>query len=117
MRTLLLVLTLSATAAAASAQSAADGAWNFVLNSPMGTVTAKVDIETKGEALTGTFNVNGASWPIEHGTLKGDTLTFDLQRPGASMTYEMSGTLSGDSIAGKAAAMGTTVDWSMSRVK
>lgn len=116
MRTLLLVLTLSATAMAAS-QSAADGAWNFVLNSPMGTVTAKVEIQTTGEALTGTFEVNGASWPIEHGTLKGDTLTFVLQRPGASMAYEMSGTLAGDAIAGKAAAMGTTVDWSMSRVK
>lgn len=117
MRTLLLALTLSVTALAAFAQSAADGAWNFVLNSPMGTVTAKVEIETRGEALTGTFNVNGTTWPIEQGTLKGDTLTFVLNRPGATMTYEMSGTIAGDTIAGKAVAMGNTVDWSMSRVK
>jgi len=104
-------------ASQASAQSAADGAWTFTLNSPMGTVSAKVDIQTEGETLTGTFEVNGASWPIERGTIKGDTIAFVLNRPGASMTYEMTGTLAGDAIAGTAAAMGTTADWSMSRVK
>jgi hypothetical protein len=83
----------------------------------MGTVTAKVEIQTEGEAVTGAFEVNGTSWPIEQGSIKGDTITFVLHRPGASMTYEMTGTLAGDAIAGKAAAMGTTVDWSMSRVK
>lgn len=117
MRTLLIALTLVAAPALAQAQSAADGAWTFVLNSPMGTVTAKVEIQTEGEKLTGTFEVNGTSWPMEQGAIKGDTLTFVLNRPGASMSYEMMGTLSGDAIAGKAAAMGTTVDWSMSRVK
>lgn len=117
MRTVILTLCLLASPALVQAQSAADGAWSFVLDSPMGKVTAKVEIQTEGETLTGTFEVNGASWPMEQGTIKGDTITFVLNRPGASMSYEMMGTLAGDSMAGKAAAMGTTVDWSMSRVK
>ena len=117
MRTLTLAFCLLLAPVLVQTQSAADGAWSFVLDSPMGTVTAKVDIQTEGETLTGTFEVNGVSWPMEQGTIKGDTLTFVLNRPGASMSYEMTGTLAGDAIAGKAAAMGTTVDWSMSRVK
>lgn len=117
MRTLMLAFCLLLAPEMVQAQSAADGAWSFVLDSPMGKVTATVEIQTEGETLTGTFQVNGASWPMERGTIKGDTITFVLNRPGASMSYEMMGTLAGDAIAGKAAAMGTTVDWSMTRVK
>ena len=117
MRTLLLALALLAAPAAASAQSSADGTWTFTLSSPMGTVTAKVEMKSEGETLTGTFDVNGASWPMEKGTIQGDTITFVLNRRGASMAYDMLGKVSGDTIAGSAAAMGTTVDWSMARAK
>lgn len=118
MRTTILTLLLAASTAVGAAQSAADGTWNFVLNSPMGTVTAKVDMHAEGEALTGTFAVNGNSWPMENGTIKGDTISFTLNRPGASTgPYEMLGTIKNDEVTGKAAAMGATVDWSMTRVK
>ena len=33
------------------------------------------------------------------------------------MNYEMQGTVTGDSIIGQALAMGTSVDWSMTRAK
>jgi hypothetical protein len=110
-------LAVVAAVAVAVAQSPADGAWAFTLNSPMGTVTAKVDMKAEGETLTGTFEVNGATWPMEQGTIKGDTITFVLNRPGASMSYDMLGKVAGDAITGQAAAMGTTVDWSMARAK
>ena len=61
--------------------------------------------------------MNGASWPIEKGTVSGDTITFVLNRPGATMTYDMLGKVAGDVVTGSAAAMGTTVDWSMARAK
>jgi hypothetical protein len=117
MRYLILAALLVASSTVTRAQSAADGTWNFTLNSPMGTVTAKVEMKSEGETLNGTFEVNGASWPMEKGTIKGDTITFVLNRPGASMSYDMLGKVSGDNIAGSAAAMGTTVDWSMARAK
>lgn len=117
MRIALLAALILAGAVSAGAQSAVDGRWTFTLNSPMGTVTANVDLASEGETLTGTFEVNGAKWPIEQGRVKGDTITFVLNRPGATMTYEMLGKVDGDAVAGKAAAMGTTVDWSMARAK
>jgi hypothetical protein len=33
------------------------------------------------------------------------------------MTYDMLGKVNGDAVTGSAAAMGTTVDWSMARAK
>ncbi len=117
MRYLALVALLAACPAMAAAQSPADGRWTFTLSSPMGTVTANVEMKSEGETLTGTFEVNGASWPIEKGTVSGDTITFVLNRPGATMTYDMLGKVAGDVVTGSAAAMGTTVDWSMARAK
>ncbi len=117
MRSLILVALLAVSPAVAFAQSPADGRWTFTLSSPMGTVEAKVEMKAEGETLTGTFEVNGASWPMEKGTIQGDTITFVLNRPGATMTYEMLGKVAGDAVTGSAAAMGTTVDWSMARAK
>lgn len=117
MRIVALVSFLLAAATGVGAQSAIDGGWTFTLDSPMGAVSAKVDMKSDGAALTGTFEVNGATWPIEQGKVNGDTITFVLNRPRASMSYEMMGKVSGDSIAGHAAAMGTTVDWSMARAR
>jgi hypothetical protein len=117
MRYLILAALLAASPVAAAAQSPADGRWTFTLTSPMGTVTANVEMKSEGETLTGTFEVNGASWPIEKGSVSGDTITFVLNRPGATMTYDMLGKVTGDVVTGSAAAMGTTVDWSMARAK
>lgn len=117
MRQLILAALLAALPAVALAQSPADGRWTFTLTSPMGTVSANVEMKTDGETLTGTFDVNGSSWPIEKGRVSGDTITFVLNRPGATMTYEMLGKVNGDVVTGSAAAMGSTVDWSMARAK
>jgi hypothetical protein len=98
------------------AQSPAEGAWNFKMDSPMGAVDAKVTMMTDGATLTGEFDLGGGrTWPIEDGTVDGNNITFNINRDGASMTYVMSGSIDGDSMQGTAAAMGTTVDWSLSR--
>ena len=117
MRTVILAALLAVSSTVAAAQSPADGRWTFTLTSPMGTVTANVEMKSEGETLTGTFEVNGASWPIEKGSVSGDTITFVLNRPGATMSYDMLGKVNGDVVTGSAAAMGTTVDWSMARAK
>ena len=99
-----------------SAQSPVDGVWNFSMSSPMGAVSAIVTMKTDAGVLTGEFDLGGGrTWIIENGTVDGNTIGFDINRDGSSMTYVMSAEVSGDSIAGVAAAMGTTADWSMER--
>jgi hypothetical protein len=100
------------------AQSQVDGTWDFSMDSPMGAATATVVMESEGSQLTGEFDLGGGrTWPIEEGTLDGSDIAFSINRDGASMTYEMSGSVEGDSIKGVASAMGTTIDWSMTRAE
>lgn len=100
------------------AQTAVDGTWDFAMNSEMGAVNAKVMMKAEGAVLTGEFDMgNGRKWVIEDGTITGNAITFNINRDGASMTYVMSGSVDGNSITGNAAAMGTTVDWSMTRAQ
>ena len=117
MKHILLASLILVSSAIGVAQSGADGAWTFTMSSPMGSVDAKVVMKADGDTLTGSFDVGGRTWPIEQGTIKGDDIAFVLNRPGASMTYEMKGKISGDAVAGQAMAMGATVDWSMARTK
>ncbi|MDP2282797.1 MAG: hypothetical protein Q8L06_01560 [Pseudohongiella sp.] len=98
------------------AQSEVDGIWNFTMTSPMGSVNAKVVMITDGSSLTGEFDLGeGRKWPIQGGSVNGNNVNFSITRDGAAMTYVMSGTVDGDAAKGVANAMGSTVEWSMTR--
>jgi len=99
------------------AQSQVDGTWDFSMSSPFGSlVSAKVTMKIEGATLTGQFDMgDGRKWPIEEGTVQGNEIAFKLNRDGASMTYVMNATVDGNSIKGTANAMGSVVDWSMSK--
>ena len=99
------------------AQSQVEGMWDFSMSSPFGAlVGAKVTMKIEGSTLTGEFDLGGGrTWPIEEGTIQGNEITFKINRDGASMTYEMNAIVEGNSIKGTASAMGTIVDWSMSK--
>jgi len=113
-----LILVLMLVSSSLWAQSPVDGTWNFSMDSPMGSATATVVMESEGSQLTGEFDLGGGrTWPIEEGTIDGNDIAFNINRDGASMTYEMSGSVEGDSIKGVATAMGTTIDWSMTRAE
>lgn len=113
----LLTAFLVAASVVTSAQSSLDGKWAFEMSSPMGSVTAQVELKAEGDKLTGQFDMGGGrTWPIQNGTIEGDSITFTIDRDG-KMTYEMKGKLAGDKIAGVAGAMGTTVEWGMARAK
>jgi len=120
MTRLLLALTL-AIGLTGSTRAAAplDGQWDFAMSSPMGTVEAVVTLKADGTTLTGEFDLGGGRvWSIDDGAIDGDRITFQIDRDrpsGGAMTYGMSGTLKGDTITGSASAMGTTVDWTMTR--
>ena len=120
MTRLLLALTL-AIGLTGSTRAAAplDGQWDFAMSSPMGTVEAVVTLKADGTTLTGEFDLGGGRvWSVDDGAIDGDRITFQIDRDrpsGGAMTYGMSGTLKGDTITGSASAMGTTVDWTMTR--
>jgi len=117
MRYLLTAFLVAAMVMATGAQSGLDGKWTFEMNSPMGSVTAQVELKAEGSQLTGRFDLGGGrTWPVENGVIEGDSISFTLNRDGR-MTYEMKGKLDGDAIKGQAGAMGTTVDWAMARAK
>lgn len=109
---------LLALPSALQAQSSVDGLWNFVMTGPAGEVTAVVDFFSDGTDLIGQFDMgSGNIWPISGGSVNGNTITFDLPRGDSGVTYQMSGTVQGDTISGQAAAMGTTASWSMTRAQ
>ena len=117
MRYLLTAFLIASAVAVTAAQSGLDGKWAFEMNSPMGSVTAKVDLKAEGSKLTGQFDMGGGRiWPVENGAIEGDSISFTINRDGR-MTYEMKGKLVGDKIAGVAGAMGTSVEWGMARAK
>lgn len=92
------------------------GVWTFAMSSQMGSVDAQVTMKIDGDELTGEFDVgNGRTWAIEDGKIEGNSISFNINRDGASMTYAMAGDLNGDTIMGTASAMGSVVPWSMSR--
>ena len=99
------------------AQSQVDGTWDFSMSSPFGAlVSAKVTMQIEGATLAGEFDMGGGrKWPIEEGTVQGNEIAFKINRDGASMTYVMNATVDGNSIKGTANAMGSVVDWSMSK--
>ena len=85
------------------AQSEVDGTWDFSMDSPTGSASATVIMKSEGSTLTGEFDLGGGrKWPIEEGTIDGGNIAFSITRDGASMTYEMSGSIEGDSIKGVA---------------
>ena len=97
------------------AQSPVDGTWNFIMDSPMGSIIAKVTMQVEGATLTGEFDMGGGrKWTIESGTIEDNQISFELDRDGA-MTYMMSASVNGNTITGTASAMGSVADWSMSK--
>lgn len=110
----LLVLTLFAVPL--WAQSTIDGDWDFSMSSPFGVVRAQVTLITEGDTLSGQFDLgNGRIWPIENGTVSGDSISFSITRDGPNLTYGMRADIDGDSASGVASAMGTTSPWTMTR--
>lgn len=115
-RRTLLVAVLTLVSPMLWAQSPADGAWDFTMVNQMGSVNAKVMMKGEDATLTGEFDLGGGrTWEIEDGKIEGNIISFNINRDGASFTYVMSAQVDGDAIKGTATAMGSTVDWSMTR--
>jgi SAM-dependent methyltransferase len=85
-----------------------DGEWTFTMPTPNGDMDAKLVLKTEGKTLSGTFTfAQDRRLEIQSGTVEGNQLKFVVKRDrsgGGSMTYNMTGTVNGDSISGTTAA-------------
>jgi hypothetical protein len=115
---ILMAMLLVFSAGSAWAQSPIDGSWDFTMSSQMGSVAAKVTMKVEGETLTGEFDLGGGrKWLIEQGTAAGSDIAFVINRDGAAFTYAMKGSVEGNQVKGAASAMGSVVEWSMTRAQ
>lgn len=82
---------------------AVDGKWNISLDTPMGTRQAELDLKADGSTLTGTQSADGASGPIQGGTVDGNKISWkvDITNP-MPLTLTFTGTVDGDKISGDA---------------
>jgi hypothetical protein len=103
--TTLLALTWSAPADETKPPVNVDGTWTWTYKTREGQdATAKLKLKQDGEKVTGAYIARaGQEDPVENGKLKGDELTFDVNRVvnGQKMKFEYKGKVAGDTITGK----------------
>jgi hypothetical protein len=82
-----------------------NGTWSWTYKTRDGEdAEAKLKLKQDGDKVTGTYIARaGQEDPVENGKLKGDELTFDVNRVvnGQKMKFEYKGKVAGDTITGK----------------
>jgi hypothetical protein len=101
-----------------------DGTWTWTYKTREGQdATAKLKLKQDGEKVTGTYIARaGQEDPVENGKLKGDEITFDVNRDvnGQKMKFAYKGKVEGDTITGKITFgrdRPTPHDWEAKRAK
>jgi hypothetical protein len=81
-----------------------DGKWNVTVKSPLGDQQATLDVQSAGDAFSGTF-AGGMGTTQVNGTLAGDTMTWkmDITVP-MPMTLDCEATVAGDTMNGTVTA-------------
>jgi hypothetical protein len=80
-----------------------NGSWQFIVESPMGTQTAKVNLVADGDQVSGTLlnTGNGLSSDIFDGSIKGDQLAFKIKLNKLRLTLSFDTVVLQDEISGK----------------
>ena len=99
----LLILVTGWVPAPAFAQTNIAGDWEMTITSPQGTRTTAISLKQEGEKISGMFKSQAGELPVE-GSITGNDLklAFTINFQGQPMPITMSGTVDGESIAGKA---------------
>ena len=110
------VVSLQACSSSGEDDSPINGDWVFTMSSPFGVLNADVTMQAARGSLQGAFDLGGGRvWPVENGAVSGSEISFNLDRDGSPMVYEMSGTVSSTTVEGTAKAMGTEAPWRMTK--
>jgi hypothetical protein len=82
-----------------------DGKWTWTYKTKDGKdAEAAIKLKQEGDKLTGAYVArDGTQTPIEDGKIKGDELSFDVNREvgGEKMLFKYTGKIDGDTITGK----------------
>ena len=80
---------------------AIDGNWEITINSPMGAQKAKLELQAKDGALTGTQHAQGSSQPVANGKADGNNVSWsaNITSP-MPMTLEFEAKVDGDTMSG-----------------
>jgi hypothetical protein len=109
MRRGLLAVVMTMAMAAVALAADPTGKWVGSVDTPNGPIELTFELQTEGEALTGTVTSAMGSLPLSNGKVAGDVLTFDVALEGSTITHEATVNAAGDEIAVKA-----TGDWGTS---
>jgi hypothetical protein len=84
------------------------GRWTYTMETPNGDMPVVMDLKADGSRLTGSITAGGErTFSIENGSISGNALKFAFKRErpqGGSMAYEVSGSVSGNSMKGTTTA-------------
>jgi hypothetical protein len=108
---LVLVIGLTAVAAAADV----DGTWQGAVQTPDGDLMITFTFKAEGDVLTGTVASPMGEVPLSNGKVNGDVLTFDVQLETMVITHEA--TVNGDEITVKARGDWGESEYVVKRVK
>jgi hypothetical protein len=82
---------------------AADGTWNLTMDTPMGERRSTLTLATSGGTLTGKQEAEGNTTDISDGTVSGNDVSWKVAITNPMpLTLTFSGTVSGNSMNGKA---------------
>ena len=100
------------------AQSAPDGKWALLFETPMGSLDASCTFKTDGEALSGVMESQAGSTEFK-GTVKGKTIDFvmNIATPQGDMAIKMNAEVDGDALKGTFDFGQGTGNWTGKRVK
>ncbi|SHN15109.1 LLM class flavin-dependent oxidoreductase [Cryptosporangium aurantiacum] len=82
-----------------------DGIWHAVIDTPMGEQQVVLDLTVDGSTVTGTATQNGATNPIDDGTIEGNELSWKVSvRAPFTMKQAFAVSVAGDTMIGKVKA-------------
>ena len=88
-----------------------DGTWNITMTTPLGEQKIKLTLQTEGNILKGTLEGSAGSTPLTDGTISGNSVSGKAHVTSPiAITLEFSGTVDGNNISGnvKLGAFGST---------
>jgi hypothetical protein len=98
----------------------ADGKWEGMIDTPMGSIPVGFTFKTDGATLTGTsLGPDGAGIPIKNGKVDGSKISFvvDIDFGGMAITLNYQGTASPDKIAFTGDFMGMPFEFTVTKAK
>lgn len=80
----------------------ADGTWNTTIDSPMGSQSGTLELQTDAGSLSGSINGPQGTMEFSGGTVSGNDLAWNVEmtQPMA-MTLEFTATVDGDNLVGQ----------------